>query len=330
MFYTRLLNLKCHKERHDILITIAFIDERSTQSMKKLTAMFALTGILLAGCAGGNSGNTEGSKQAGGTSQGQTEIVAVGSTALQPLVDAAQESFVQENPGYNISVQGGGSGTGLSQVDNGAVTIGNSDVFAEEEEGVDAEKLVDHKVAVVGMAPVVNKDAGVDELSKQELIDIFTGEIKNWSEVGGNDQEISVVNRASGSGTRATFEKWALDGAETIQSQEQDSSGTVKKIVSETPGSISYLALSYLDDSLQELAIDGVEPSEDAIETNDWEIWSYEHMYTQGEPEQEVKEFLDYMVSEDVQKGPVSELGYLPITDMKVERDANGEVTDAE
>ncbi|MEK0151784.1 phosphate ABC transporter substrate-binding protein PstS family protein [Tetragenococcus halophilus] len=296
--------------------------------MKKLTSMFLVAGILLAGCAGGNAENGAGANQTGDSSQGQNKIVAVGSTALQPLVDAGQEEFVQENPGYNISVQGGGSGTGLSQVESGAVTIGNSDVFAEEKEGVDADKLVDHKVAVVGMAPVVNKDAGVKELSKEELIDIFTGEITNWKEVGGNDQEISVVNRASGSGTRDTFEKWALDGAETVQAQEQDSSGTVKKIVGETPGAISYLALSYLDDSLQELAIDGVKPTEDAIKTNDWEIWSYEHMYTQGKPDPEVEKFLDYMVSDGIQNGPVKQLGYLPITEMQVERDAQGEVTE--
>ncbi len=88
------------------------------------------------------------------------------------------------------------------------------------------------------MAPVVNKDAGVKELSKEELIDIFTGEITNWKEVGGNDQEISVVNRASGSGTRDTFEKWALDGAETVQAQEQDSSGTVKRLLVKHQGQL--------------------------------------------------------------------------------------------
>ncbi|AYW46907.1 phosphate ABC transporter substrate-binding protein [Tetragenococcus osmophilus] len=295
--------------------------------MKKLTGLLMLTGILLGGCAGNGASDTESSEQA---NQGQTEIVAVGSTALQPLVDAAQEEFVQENPNYNISVQGGGSGTGLSQVQNGSVTIGNSDVFAEEQDGVDADSLVDHRVAVVGMAPVVNQDAGVSELSKQELIDIFTGEITNWQEVGGEDQEISVVNRASGSGTRDTFEQWALDGAETVQTQEQESSGAVKQIVSDTPGSISYLALSHLDDSLQEIAIDGVEPTEEAIQTNDWEIWSYEHMYTQGEPEQEVQDFLDFMVSDGIQEGLVRELGYLPITEMQVERDAEGDVTEIE
>ncbi|MDT2707999.1 phosphate ABC transporter substrate-binding protein PstS family protein [Enterococcus gallinarum] len=300
--------------------------------MKKLGFLILATGLLLAGCgnSGSNaadSGQASNESSASGAASGNVEILAVGSTALQPLVQAAQESFTSENPNYMITVQGGGSGTGLSQVEAGAVTIGNSDVFAEEKDGVDASKLVDHKVAVVGMAPVVNKEVGVKDISKQDLIDIFTGKTKNWSELGGKDQEIAVINRASGSGTRATFEKWGLDGAKTIQTQEQDSSGTVRKIVAETPGAISYLALSYLDDSLQALTIDGVEATPENIATNDWKIWSYEHMYTNGEPDANVKTFLDYMLSDDIQQGVVKELGYLPITEMKVERSVEGEVT---
>ncbi|MCI1134651.1 phosphate ABC transporter substrate-binding protein PstS family protein [Enterococcus gallinarum] len=300
--------------------------------MKKLGFLILATGLLLAGCgnSGSNaadSGQASNESSASGAASGNVEILAVGSTALQPLVQAAQESFTSENPNYMITVQGGGSGTGLSQVEAGAVTIGNSDVFAEEKDGVDASKLVDHKVAVVGMAPVVNKEVGVKDISKQDLIDIFTGKTKNWSELGGKDQEIAVINRASGSGTRATFEKWGLDGVETIQTQEQDSSGTVRKIVAETPGAISYLALSYLDDSLQALTIDGVEATPENIATNDWKIWSYEHMYTNGEPDANVKTFLDYMLSDDIQQGVVKELGYLPITEMKVERSVEGEVT---
>ncbi|EPH96350.1 MULTISPECIES: phosphate ABC transporter substrate-binding protein PstS family protein [Enterococcus] len=302
--------------------------------MKKLGLLFFATGLLLAGCGSGGA-STESSQASGGSSSGaasneNVEILAVGSTALQPLVEAAGESFSADNPNYTITVQGGGSGTGLSQVEAGAVTIGNSDVFADEKDGVDASKLVDHKVAVVGMAPVVNKDAGVTDLSQQDLIDIFTGKVKNWSELGGADQEISVINRASGSGTRATFEKWGLDGAETIQTQEQDSSGTVRKIVAETPGAISYLALSYLDDSIQALSLDGVEATPENIADNKWPIWSYEHMYTNGEPDENVKAFLDYIMTDDVQQGIVIELGYLPITDMKVERSVDGEVTNVE
>lgn len=290
--------------------------------MKKLSAMLLLAGVFLAGC--GNASSAENNS----ANSKQVQIVAVGSTALQPLVESAQEQFVAKNANYQITVQGGGSGTGLSQVASGSVQIGNSDVFAEEKDGVDASKLVDHQVAVVGMAPVVNKAVGVKNVTKDQLIAIFTGKVKNWQELGGKDQEIVVVNRASGSGTRATFEKWGLDGAKTIQAQEQDSSGTVKKIVSSTPGAISYLALSYIDDSLEALSLDGVAPTAENIETNDWPIWSYEHMYTKGKPTKEIKKFLDYMVSDEVQEGLVKELGYLPVTKMQVSRSADGQVTE--
>ncbi|CAI3270725.1 phosphate ABC transporter substrate-binding protein [Enterococcus cecorum] len=290
--------------------------------MKKLSAMLLLAGVFLTGC--GNASSTENSS----ANSKQVQIVAVGSTALQPLVESAQEQFVAKNANYQITVQGGGSGTGLSQVASGSVQIGNSDVFAEEKDGVDASKLVDHQVAVVGMAPVVNKEIGVKNVTKDQLIAIFTGKVKNWQELGGKDQEIVVVNRASGSGTRATFEKWGLDGAKTIQAQEQDSSGTVKKIVSSTPGAISYLALSYIDDSLEALSLDGVAPTAENIETNDWPIWSYEHMYTKGKPTKEIKKFLDYMVSDEVQEGLVKDLGYLPVTKMQVSRSADGQVTE--
>lgn len=306
------------------------------KSLKKFSLLTLLTALIIfsAACGGkGTNGSKEGTDKKDNPAQKTEELsgslVISGSSAMQPLVAAAAEEFMAENPKVDIQVNAGGSGTGLSQVAEGSVQIGNSDVFAEEKEGVPADQLVDHKVAVVGMTAAVNPKVGIKDIKKEDLIKVFTGKITNWKELGGENQKIVLVNRPDSSGTRAVFNQFALDGATPAEGITEDSSNTVKKIIGETEGAIGYLAFSYFtDDSVTPLAIDGVKPTEENVQSGKFPIWAYQHSYTKGEAEGLAKAFLDYLMSDDIQNTLLKEQGYLPVTKMKVERDAKGNQKD--
>lgn len=297
-----------------------------------LPMVFAASMVVMAACGGGASTNKT-TDTAKNNNNAKTEqkanlsgsLVLSGSTALQPLASAAAEQFMGKNPKVSVQVNGGGSGTGLSQVSQGAVQIGNSDIFAEEK---NISGLTDNKVAVVGMAAAVNPKVGIKDIKKADLIKVFTGKITNWKELGGPDQKIVLVNRSESSGTRAVFDKFALDGATPAEGITEDASNIVLKDIAQTPGAIGYLALSYLTDkTVTALSIDGVAATPENIQSGKYAVWGYEHMYTKGAPTDVEKAFLDYMMSSDVQNTILPKQGYLPVTKMQVERDASGKVT---
>lgn len=299
---------------------------RSKFALVLLTLTVSI-GAMLTGCSS-TSNNAKTTTKVSGS------ITAVGSTALQPLAETAAKDFMSKNPDAKIQIQGGGSGTGLSQAISGGANIGNSDIFAEENKSAapKAGELKDYKVSVVGIAAVVNSQVKLKDnsISKADLIKVFTGKVTNWKEIGGPDQKITLVNRPASSGTRATFFTYALDKNQEAQGITQDSSGTVAKIIGDTPGAIGYLALSYIkpeNTKIAALNLDGVEPSIANIETNKYSVWAYEHMYTKGEPTGLAKAFIDYMLSADVQKTTVPKSGFISISDMKVERSVDGKIT---
>ena len=294
----------------------------------KLNKMIAigLMGVMtmgvIAGC-GADSKKAEGGVPA---SKVTGTVTASRSSALLPLAKLAGDQFKAKNPDVSMTINGGGSGTGLKQVFDGTVTIGNSDVAAEEKLSPEqAKQLVDHKVAVVTMATVANKKIAdtVKTLSKDQLKGIFTGQITNWSAVGGPDLPITLISRPATSGTRAVFEKFALDGAKeaTNKSLETDDSGALIQTIADNEGAIGYVALSYLgkSDKVAPIAIGGVAPTLENTYNGTYPVWGYEHMYTKGEAKDAAKAYLDFVVSDEFGK-KIEEMGYGVTSKMKVSR----------
>ena len=276
-------------------------------------AMFA------AGCGESDSGEDE-------TTPTKTEseysgtVKASGSTTVLPLAQEAATGFMEDNPDATVEVQGGGSSTGITQVREGVVDIGNAsrDLKDEEDDGT----LVDHKIAFDIIAVVVNPGVTVTDLTTDQVKGLFTGAIRNWSEVGGADAEVVVVSRDQASGTREMFDKEALGTSkeapvEPVESAiETNSNGIMRETVASTANSIGYLSYGYINDSVKPVNYNGVEPTIENARADTYPLARYLHMFTKGEPEGAVKGYIDYVLSDAFQTDVVSK-DYIPISDIK-------------
>ena len=276
-----------------------------------LASLAALMLISAAGCGSSSKPATTGAP-AGVTGS----ITGSGSSALLPLVKDAAAAFKKDNKNVAISLNAGGSGTGLKQVADGSVDMGNSDVPAETKLAKDkAEKLQDHKVCVMTVATIVNNDIGkvVKSLTAKQLQDVFTAKVTNWKDLGGPDEAIVLVTRPKTSGTRALFKQYALGGSEEAENKslQTDDSGLLVQSVAQNPGAIGYVALPYLlkNDKVKTMAIDGVEPTLANTYSGKYQVWGYEHISTNKSPKTAVVAFLKFITGSDYGKR-IEELGY--------------------
>ena len=282
--------------------------------MKKILALAmcgAMAAVSFTGCS--NNGTTTSGTSEGGNTNLSGTITMTGSTSMQNLCQALQEVFPEVYPNVTIDAQFTGSGAGIEAVTAGTVDIGNASRALTDEEK--AEGIVENVVAIDGIAVVVNPANDVTNLTQDQLKQIYTGEVTNWSEVGGPDMAIVVVGRESGSGTRSAFEE--LLGVEDAcaYAQELDSTGGVATTVSSTEGAIGYLSLDALDDTVKSIQIDGVDATEENITAGTYALQRPFVMATNGEISEQselVQAFFEFVYSEQGQE-VVSQVGLITV-----------------
>lgn len=248
--------------------------------MKKFGALLlaCVLSFSLVGC-GNNDGGSDAAASGSGDVSGT--VALNGSTSMEKLVNGLKEGIVETYPNLQLEPQFTGSSAGVEAVTNGTADIGDvSRALTDEEK---AAGLVENIVALDGIAVVTDTANTATNLTTQQLKDIYTGKITNWSEVGGADQNIVVIGRESGSGTRDAFEE-ILDIADQCQlAQTLNETGAVAAAVQSTPGAIGYISLDALNDKVKALQLDGVAPSEETVKDGSYTLQRPFVMATKGE-----------------------------------------------
>ena len=285
--------------------------------MKKLIAI-ALAGVLtlaMTACGAQNSAaDTTAATTAAATAATETTaetteaaklsgtVTLAGSTSMQKLCEAMIESFEEAYPDITVTAEYTGSGAGLEALAGGKTDIGNASRSLKD--GEKQSGAVENIVAIDGIAVITHKDSVVSDLTAQQLTDIYTGKITNWKDMGGADEAIVVLGREAGSGTRGAFEELLKIEDQCAYAQELDSTGGVLAKVAATPGSIGYVSLDVVDDTVKALSLDGVAPTEENIVAGSYKLSRPFVMATLGTIEEQndlVKTWFHYVQSDEGQ-----------------------------
>lgn len=295
-----------------------------------LAGMAVLTMGTLAGCGSNNAETQAPDTTAAATAAQETTTAAatttaeaagaelkgsismVGSTSMEKLATALSEIFMEKYPDVTVQAEFVGSGAGIEAVTNGSSDIGNASRNLKDEEK--AKGVIENIVAIDGIAVVTDPAGSVDNLTKDQLINIYNGTTTNWKDLGGADQPIVVIGRESGSGTRSAFEELLKLEDACKYSNELDSTGAVMAKVASTPGSIGYVSLDVLDDTVKTFKLENIEATPENIKAGSYFLSRPFVMATKGEISEQsdlVQALFDYIYS-DEGKELVKSVGLIP------------------
>ena len=277
-----------------------------------LAAVAAAVVTMVAGCGNQAANNTSQGDGSQTTGKVTGSFTMAGSTSMEKMARATNEVFMNTYPGTNVTAEFIGSGAGIESVLSGSAKVANVSRNLTDEEK--AEGIVENIVAIDGIGVVVNPSNEVDDLTKEQLADIYTGEIKNWSEVGGSDEPIVVIGREASSGTREAFES-ILELEECSYSNELDNTGAVIAKVSAVKGAIGYVSLDVIDDSVKALKMDGVEATAENIKNGTYFLQRPFVMGTKGEIEEQediMQAYFEFLQS-DEGKAVIEQVGLITV-----------------
>lgn len=304
-----------------------------TRKLAALLSAAVLTAVSLTACGSNETTTTEADTATQTESKAEEDVQAedaqaenteadadlsgsismAGSTSMEKLANAVAESFMEKYPNVTVSAEFTGSGAGIESVTAGSVDIGNSSRNLKDEEK--AAGAVENIVAIDGIAVVVDPANTVTDLTKDQLISIYTGETTNWSELGGTDEPIVVVGREAGSGTRGAFEEILEIEDTCAYANELDSTGAVMAKVASTPGAIGYVSLDVVDDTVVAVSLEGVEATAENIKAGTYFLSRPFVMATMGEISEQseaVQALFDYLASEEG-KEVISSVGLINV-----------------
>ena len=287
---------------------------------KRLSLVFAALMALsmIAGCGASGSKDAAQDTSAAPSTSAQTSAAASGtvatdgSTSMEKVIGALGESFMKNNQGVTFTYNPTGSGSGITAVSEGRCDIGLSSRSLKDEEK--SAGLTETTLALDGIAIIVNPQNKVEDLDIETIGKIYTGEIKNWKEVGGDDAEIVLIGREAGSGTRDGFESITKTEDKCKYGQELTSTGDVITTVSQNPNAIGYASLAAVKDNVKALSVGKVKPTEETVKDGSYVVQRPFVLVTKDGKalSDTAQKFFDYVTSADAAQ-IISDAGAVPV-----------------